>query len=155
MKLIIVCPEIFQAGSCSSGKSEDGDVRLILSGAISQAQPALSFKKSYERDWEAGEQTFQGKTKIQTWDKKGGRRGYQGFSGEHTGKSRHYPLPAAAVSRQQVVSTHAVVASNRGKKIHLSSSNLWEHHFCPLNGPATQPTSSACLCAKVQACKTR
>jgi len=44
-----MCPEILQAASCFSGKSEDGDVRVILSWTVPQAQPALSFKKSYER----------------------------------------------------------------------------------------------------------
>lgn len=34
------------------GKSEDADMGVILSGAAPEAQPALSFKKPYERDSE-------------------------------------------------------------------------------------------------------
>lgn len=45
MELITMYPEILQAG-VSSGKSEDGDVRVILSGAVPQAQLAILFKKS-------------------------------------------------------------------------------------------------------------
>lgn len=150
-----MCPEMLQAGSCSSGKSEDGDVRVILSGAVPQAQPALSFKKSYERDWERLENRhLRAKIKIQTWDKKGWGK-ISGFLwGAHR---KEQALPAVAVSRHHVVSTCSACqrASNRGKKIHLSSSNLWEHHFHLLNAPATQPASSACLCIKVQTCKTQ
>lgn len=126
VKLITVRPEILRAGSCSSGKSEDGDVRVILSGAVPQAQPALSFKNSYERDREAGDGHLRAQLQFQREIRKPG-----GMSGFPWGAHRNDPaLPAAAVPRRRVVSTGAACqrASNRGKKIHLTSSNLWEHH---------------------------
>lgn len=93
MKLIAVSPEILQAGSCSSGKSEDRDVRVILSGAVPQTQPALSLKKSYERDRERLENRYlRAKLKFKREIRSGVGGKCQGFSGEHTGESRHYLL---------------------------------------------------------------
>lgn len=131
MELITTYPEILQAG-VSSGNSEDGYVRVILSGAVPQVQLAILFKKSYETDWEEG-----GEMSGLLW------RGHR----------KKQALPAAAVLRHQVVSTHAACqwASNRGKIIH----HPWEHRFCLWNAPATHHASCACLCAKVQVCKTQ
>ena len=92
LKLITMCPEILQAASCFSGKSEDGDVRVILSWTVPQAQPALSFKKSYERAWERLEnRNPRAKLKFKCEIRKRGEK-CQGFSGEYTGKSRGYLL---------------------------------------------------------------
>lgn len=128
------------------GKPEDVDMRVIISRAVPEAQPALSFKKPYERDSESLENRhLRAKWTFNREISKGKANvvGSLGSTQERAGSTCCSCLETSGI-------THAVcqqASDVKIKKPHLSPSNLWGHHFHLLNAPATQPASSvASLC---------